>query len=74
MAEETTIRIPKVNWKSVLEFMLDALIVIVVFNLAGKFFLASNVPITAQLTEFVIVLGITAIAVKYVLATKIVKG
>jgi predicted acyltransferase len=71
---EVKFKLPDVRWHSVAEFILDALVAIVAGNLAAKFFLTPNVPITAQITEFLMVLGVVAIAVKYCLSTRIFKG
>lgn len=73
MAEQITFKVPRVNVRSVLEFIVDAIILVVVFNIAGSFFLAKDVPLQEQLTGLFMVIGVTAIAVKYVLSTKIVK-
>jgi hypothetical protein len=72
MAEQITFKVPRVNVRSVLEFIVDAIILIVVFNIAGSFFLAKDVPLQEQLTGLFSTIGVTAIAVKYVLSTKIV--
>jgi len=72
MAEQITFKVPRVNVRSVFEFLIDAIILIVVFNIAGSFFLAKDVPLQEQLTGLFMTIGVTAIAVKYVLSTKIV--
>lgn len=71
MANEITLKAP--NWKSVAEFIVDAIILIVVFNIAGGFFLESGKPLTEQLTGLFMTIGCTGVALKYVLSTKIVK-
>ena len=73
MAEQISFSIPKVNFKSVLEFVIDAIIMIVVFNIAGSFFLDSEIPLEKQLTGLFMTIGCTGVALKYVLSTKIVK-
>lgn len=73
MAESTTISIPKPNFPSIIEGIIDFAIIATVFWLASRFLLASNVEIQNQPIEFVMVLGITGIAVKWCLSTKIWK-
>jgi hypothetical protein len=72
MAEQITFKVPRVNVRSVLEFIVDAIILIVVFNIAGSFFLNAEVPLEKQLTGLFMTIGVTGIALKYVLSTKIV--
>jgi len=43
-------------------------------NLAAKFFLATNVPITEQFTSFLIVLAIVLAVAKFCISTRIVKA
>lgn len=74
MADQVTLKIPKVRWGDVLEFIIDALIVIAAGNLAAKLFMESDMPITGQFTGFLFTLGAIGVAVKYVLSTRIVKG
>jgi hypothetical protein len=71
MTDHITIKAP--NWKSVFEFIIDAIILIVVFNIAGSFFLEEGKPLTEQLTGLFLTIGVTGVALKYVLSTKIVK-
>jgi hypothetical protein len=74
MAQELKLKIPEIHWGSVLEFLADALIVIMAGNLAAKFFLATNVPITEQFTSFLIVLAIVLAVAKFCISTRIVKA
>ena len=73
MAEQITFKVPRVNVRSVLEFIVDAVILVVVFNIAGSFFLAKDVPLQEQLTGLFMTIGVAGVALKYVLSTKIVK-
>ena len=73
MAEQMTLSVPKFRWSDVFEFCIDSLIVIAAGNLAAKFFLVSEVPITEQFTGFLFTLGAVGVAVKYVLSTRIMK-
>jgi hypothetical protein len=71
MTDHITIKAP--NWKSVGEFIIDTVILIVVFNIAGSFFLEEGKPLDEQLTGLFMTIGCTGIALKYVLSTKILK-
>lgn len=73
MSEQITFKVPRVNMRSVLEFIIDAIILIVVFNIAGSFFLTDGKPLEEQLTGLFMTIGCTGVALKYVLSTKIVK-
>ena len=73
MSDQLTFRVPRINVRSVLEFIVDTIILIVVWNIAASFFLTEGKPLTEQMTGLFMTLGITGIALKYVLSTKIVK-
>jgi uncharacterized membrane protein YcaP (DUF421 family) len=74
MTDQVTLKIPRVSIGSVSEFVIDAIVVIAVGNIAGKLFLETNTPLTEQLTSFVIVLGCVGLAAKYVMSTRIFKA
>jgi hypothetical protein len=71
MTQQIVLKAP--NWKSVGEFIIDTVILIVVFNIAGSFFLEEGKPLDEQLTGLFMTIGCTGIALKYVLSTKILK-
>lgn len=73
MAETTTISIPKPNFPSIIEGAIDFIIIVTVFWLAAGFLLEKGVDIQDQPVSFVMVLGLTGIAVKWCLSTKIWK-
>ena len=74
MAQELKLKLPDIHWGSVLEFLVDALIVIMAGNLAAKFFMTPDTPITEQFTEFLATMAVVAAVVKYCVSTRIVKA
>jgi hypothetical protein len=69
----TTITIPKPNVPSIIEGAIDFIIIATVFHLSSSFLLEKGVDIQDQPVPFVAVLGLTGIAVKWCLSTKIWK-
>lgn len=73
MSEKVSFSIPKPNFPSIIEGAIDFVIIATAFHLASSFLLAKGVEIQAQPVAFVAVLGVTGIAVKWALGTKIWK-
>jgi hypothetical protein len=71
VSEKVSFSIPKPNIPSIIEGAIDFLIIATTFHLASSFLLADGVEIQAQPFAFVAVLGVTGIAVKWALGTKI---
>lgn len=73
MSEKVSFSIPKPNFPSIIEGAIDFVIIATAFHLASSFLLTPDVAIQAQPVAFVAVLGVTGIAVKWALGTKIWK-
>jgi hypothetical protein len=73
MSDKLSLSIPKPNFGSIIEGVIDFIIIAAVFSLASDALLAKEVDIQDQPVAFVMVLGLTAIAVKWCLSTKIWK-
>ena len=71
MTDEIRFKKPKVG--PIIEFVIDAIILVAVFNIAGGFFIDRGVPLQEQLTGLFLTIGVTGVALKYVLSTRIVK-
>jgi hypothetical protein len=69
----TSITIPKPNFPSIIEGIIDLAIVVFAFNVLGGFFLKDGIPLTDQMTGLAMTLAGTAVVVKWVLSTKIWK-
>lgn len=69
--ENVSFTVPKPNFASIIEGIIDFLIIAAVFWNASGLLLTKDVDIQDQPIAFVMVLGITAIAVKWCLSTKI---
>jgi hypothetical protein len=74
MTDKVQFSIPKPNIPSIIEGLIDFMIIATVFHIASGFLLAKDVDIQAQPVAFVAVLGLTGIALKWCLSTKIWKG
>jgi hypothetical protein len=73
MSEKVSFSVPKPNFPSIIEGIIDLAIVVFAFNVLGSFFLDKAVPLTDQLTGLAMTLAGTAVVVKWVLSTKIWK-
>jgi hypothetical protein len=73
MSEKVSFSVPKPNFPSIIEGVIDLAIVVFAFNVLGSFFLDKAVPLTDQLTGLAMTLAGTAVVVKWVLSTKIWK-
>ena len=73
MSEKVSFSVPKPNFPSIIEGIIDLAIVVFAFNVLGGFFLKDGIPLTDQMTGLAMTLAGTAVVVKWVLSTKIWK-